>query len=48
MVVGAENIAVKSGLLAAESDLRTAAPDVAADLARQALVVRLALVAGHV
>jgi AcrR family transcriptional regulator len=32
MATGAENVAVKSALLAAEFDLRTAAPDVAADL----------------
>jgi hypothetical protein len=32
---GAENTAVKSALAAAEFDLRTAAPDVAADLTRQ-------------
>jgi AcrR family transcriptional regulator len=32
---GAENVAVKSALAAAEFDLRTAAPDVAADLTRQ-------------
>src|SRR3954470_4951141 len=32
---GAENVAVKSALVAAEFDLRTAAPDVAADLTRQ-------------
>jgi hypothetical protein len=31
---GAENAAVKSALVAAEFDLRTAAPDVAADLTR--------------
>ncbi|URM98754.1 TetR/AcrR family transcriptional regulator [Actinomadura madurae] len=31
---GAENVAVKSALAAAEFDLRTAAPDVAADLTR--------------
>ena len=31
---GAENVAVKSALVAAEFDLRTAAPDVAADLTR--------------
>jgi AcrR family transcriptional regulator len=35
MVSGAENVAVKSALAAAEFDLRTAAPDVAADLTRQ-------------
>ncbi|GII77597.1 TetR family transcriptional regulator [Sphaerisporangium rufum] len=35
MASGAENVAVKSALLAAEFDLRTAAPDVAADLTRQ-------------
>jgi AcrR family transcriptional regulator len=35
MASGAENIAVKSALAAAEFDLRTAAPDVAADLTRQ-------------
>ena len=32
---GAENVAVKSALAAAEFDLRIAAPDVAADLTRQ-------------
>ena len=32
MANGAENVAVKSALVAAEFDLRTAAPDVAADL----------------
>ncbi|MEU4538850.1 helix-turn-helix domain-containing protein [Streptosporangium sp. NPDC023825] len=32
MATGAENVAVKSALVAAEFDLRTAAPDVAADL----------------
>jgi AcrR family transcriptional regulator len=35
MANGAENVAVKSALVAAEFDLRTAAPDVAADLTRQ-------------
>ena len=35
MANGAENVAVKSALAAAEYDLRTAAPDVAADLTRQ-------------
>jgi AcrR family transcriptional regulator len=35
MAMGAENAAVKSALVAAEFDLRTAAPDVAADLTRQ-------------
>jgi AcrR family transcriptional regulator len=35
MTSGAENVAVKSALAAAEFDLRTAAPDVAADLTRQ-------------
>jgi len=35
VAAGAENVAVKSALAAAEFDLRTAAPDVAADLARQ-------------
>lgn len=35
MAVGAENAAVKSALVAAEFDLRTAAPDVAADLTRR-------------
>lgn len=35
MASGAENLAVKSALAAAEFDLRTAAPDVAADLTRQ-------------
>jgi AcrR family transcriptional regulator len=34
MANGAENVAVKSALAAAEFDLRTAAPDVAADLTR--------------
>jgi AcrR family transcriptional regulator len=34
MANGAENVAVKSALAAAEFDLRTAAPDVAADLIR--------------
>jgi AcrR family transcriptional regulator len=34
MATGAENVAVKSALEAAEFDLRTAAPDVAADLTR--------------
>ncbi|MGI5158170.1 TetR/AcrR family transcriptional regulator [Microbispora sp. CA-102843] len=34
MAGGAENAAVKSALVAAEFDLRTAAPDVAADLTR--------------
>lgn len=35
MASGAENVVVKSALAAAEFDLRTAAPDVAADLMRQ-------------
>jgi AcrR family transcriptional regulator len=35
MASGAENVAVKSALAAAEFDLRTAAPDVAADITRQ-------------
>jgi AcrR family transcriptional regulator len=35
MAMGAENAAVKSALVAAEFDLRTAAPDVAAALTRQ-------------
>jgi hypothetical protein len=35
MASGAENAAVKSALMAAEFDLRAAAPDVAADLTRQ-------------
>lgn len=35
MAMGAENAAVKSALMAAEFDLRAAAPDVAADLSRQ-------------
>ncbi|MBV9796103.1 MAG: TetR/AcrR family transcriptional regulator [Actinobacteria bacterium] len=35
MAAGAENVAVKSALTAAEFDLRTAAPDVAAELTRQ-------------
>jgi AcrR family transcriptional regulator len=35
MAAGAENVAVKSALAAAEFDLRTAAPDVAAELTRQ-------------
>ena len=34
MAVGAENVAVKSALMAAEFDLRAAAPDIAADLTR--------------
>lgn len=34
MAMGAENVAVKSALVAAEFDLRTAAPTVAADLTR--------------
>ncbi len=34
MASGAENVAVKSALVAAEFDLRTAAPDVAADITR--------------
>jgi AcrR family transcriptional regulator len=34
MASGAENVAVKSALMAAEFDLRAAAPDVAADLTR--------------
>jgi hypothetical protein len=34
MATGAENAAVKSALEAAEFDLRTAAPDLAADLTR--------------
>jgi AcrR family transcriptional regulator len=34
MANGAENVTVKSALVAAEFDLRTAAPDVAADLTR--------------
>jgi AcrR family transcriptional regulator len=34
IAMGAENVAVKSALTAAEFDLRTAAPDVAADLTR--------------
>jgi transcriptional regulator SbtR-like protein len=34
MAVGAENVAVKSALMTAELDLRTAAPDLAADLRR--------------
>ncbi|GAA4207610.1 TetR/AcrR family transcriptional regulator [Streptosporangium oxazolinicum] len=34
MASGAENVTVKSALVAAEFDLRTAAPDVAADLTR--------------
>lgn len=34
MAFGAENVAVKSALMAAELDLRTAAPDLAADLTR--------------
>lgn len=34
MAAGAENVAVKSALVAAEFDLRTAAPGVAADLTR--------------
>ncbi|MFI7632129.1 TetR/AcrR family transcriptional regulator [Microbispora rosea] len=35
MASGAENVAVKSALVAAEFDLRTAAPDVADDLTRR-------------
>ncbi|GLZ37998.1 TetR/AcrR family transcriptional regulator [Actinokineospora sp. NBRC 105648] len=35
VAVGAENAAVKSALMAAEFDLRTAAPDLAANLTRQ-------------
>jgi AcrR family transcriptional regulator len=35
IAMGAENAAVKSALVAAEFDLRTAAPDVAADLTRE-------------
>jgi AcrR family transcriptional regulator len=35
MAMGAENVAVKSALVAAEFDLRTAAPQVAADLTHQ-------------
>ncbi|TCO54241.1 TetR/AcrR family transcriptional regulator [Actinocrispum wychmicini] len=35
MAMGAENVAVKSALVAAEFDLRTAAPDVAANLTGQ-------------
>jgi AcrR family transcriptional regulator len=35
MATGAENVAVKSALVAAEFDLRTAAPEVAADLTWQ-------------
>jgi AcrR family transcriptional regulator len=35
MASGAENVAVKSALMAAEFDLRAAAPDVAADLTSQ-------------
>jgi AcrR family transcriptional regulator len=35
IAVGTENAAVKSALVAAEFDLRTAAPDVAADLTRE-------------
>jgi hypothetical protein len=34
MAFGAENVAVKSALMAAEFDLRAAAPDIAADLTR--------------
>jgi hypothetical protein len=34
MASGAENVAVKSALMAAEFDLRAAAPDIAADLTR--------------
>jgi hypothetical protein len=36
---GAENVAVKSALAAAEFDLRTAAPDVAVDLTNQVAVL---------
>ncbi|HEX5403881.1 MAG TPA: helix-turn-helix domain-containing protein [Pseudonocardiaceae bacterium] len=35
VAMGAENVAVKSALVAAEFDLRTAAPDVAADITTQ-------------
>jgi hypothetical protein len=35
MAAGARNVAVKSALEAAELDLRTAAPDLAADLRRR-------------
>jgi AcrR family transcriptional regulator len=35
MAMGAENLVVKSALVAAEFDLRTAAPDVAAELTRE-------------
>lgn len=35
VAMGAENVAVKSALVAAEFDLRTAAPDVAADISRE-------------
>jgi AcrR family transcriptional regulator len=35
MAMGAENVAVKSALVAAEFDLRTAAPQVAVDLTRE-------------
>jgi AcrR family transcriptional regulator len=35
MAMGAENVAVKSALVAAEFDLRTAAPEVAVDLTRE-------------
>jgi AcrR family transcriptional regulator len=49
IAMGAENAAVKSALVAAEFDLRTAAPDVAADLTRQvALLLDRAHAAGAV
>ncbi|SER26855.1 TetR/AcrR family transcriptional regulator [Actinokineospora terrae] len=35
VATGAENVAVKSALVAAEFDLRTAAPEVAADITRE-------------
>ncbi|MFA1551149.1 TetR/AcrR family transcriptional regulator [Actinomadura chokoriensis] len=39
VATGAENVAVKSALAAAEFDLRTAAPDVAADLTQHVAVL---------
>ncbi|MEV8442333.1 helix-turn-helix domain-containing protein [Actinosynnema sp. NPDC051121] len=39
MAMGAENAAVKSALMAAEFDLRSAAPDLAAELTRQVEVL---------
>lgn len=49
IAVGAENTAVKSALMAAEFDLRTAAPDISADLTAQvAHLLDRALAAGVV